>query len=143
MGLSAPLQPGDQALEMHIPTGGGMAPELVRDSIARSFAFFDKYFPGNGAKAIFCFSWILSAQLQGILPPESHILALQKMAHLLPLAPNAGCDGGLWFLFLTRPPFDPARLPRDTSMRRAVATWLEKGETFCGGSLYRLRGEPL
>lgn len=135
------LRQGDPIMEMHIPSGGGMGPDLVRDAMKRSFAFFDKYFPGNGAKALTCGSWILSAQLQEALPDGSNILALQDMVHLVPVAPSAGCDGGLWFLFLSRPPYDPKALPRDTSMRRAVAEWMEKGETFCAGEMFILRDE--
>ena len=135
------LRPGDPVIEMHIPTGGGMTPERTDDSLRRVFPFFDRHFPGNGLKAITCHSWILSTQLRECLPPESNILALQSRVHLLPIAPNAGCDAGLRFLFVNPPPYDLAALPRDTSMRRAVAGWLEKGETFCVGAMFLLRQE--
>jgi hypothetical protein len=135
------LRRGDPVLETHIPSGGGLRPELVEDSFARSFAFFDRHFPGHGAKALVCSSWILSPQLGECLPPDSNILAFQRKFRRLPVAPHDGSEGSLWFLFLKRPPYDPAALPRDTSMRRAVAEWLERGEAFCGGAGFRLRGE--
>lgn len=133
------LTPGDDVLFMHIPEGGGMAPDLVRDSLQRALPFFDAHFPDKRAKAIICGSWILSNQLSQCLPPESNILALQRMVHLLPL--SAPRFAGLWFLFLVNPPYDAATLPRDTSMRRAVADWLAAGNVFHAGCMYLMREE--
>lgn len=135
------LNQGDEILEMHIPSGGGMEPELVRDSMKRAFVFFDKFFPESNVKALSCGSWILSAQLKEALPENSNILALQNMVHLSPIAPFEGCDGGLWFLFLSRPPYDTKKLPRKTSMQKAVAEWMEKGKTFCAGEMFITREE--
>ena len=133
------LSGGDSVLAMHIPTGGGMKPELVIDSLKRSFAFFDKYYPDKPVKAIFCSSWIFSNQLSECLPAESNILALQKMVHLVPL--SSAKYSGLWFVFLKNPPFEFAALPRDTSMRRDIAAWLEKGNEFHAGGMYIMREE--
>ena len=133
------LAPGDSVLAMHIPSGGGMRPELAVDSLKRSFAFFDKYYPDKPVKAIFCSSWIFSNQLTECLPPESNILALQEMVHLVPL--SGGKSAGLWFVFLVNPPFDVAALPRDTSMCRNIAEWLEKGNEFHVGGMYITREE--
>ena len=137
------LRPGDPVLALHIPEGGGLTPERVDDAMKRALPFFDRHFPGNGLKGVYCHSWILSPQLRECLPPESNILAFQRKVHLLPATPNAGCDRGLWFLFRSYPPYDdPAALPRDTSMQRAVAEWLERGNSFCAGSMYALRPLP-
>ena len=133
------LRPGDHVLALHIPEGGGLTPERVDDAMRRALPFFDRHFPGNDLKGIYCHSWILSPQLRECLPPKSNILAFQRKVHLLPATPNAGCDRGLWFLFRSYPPYDLATLPRDTSMQRAVAEWLDRGNAFCAGSMYVLR----
>ncbi len=133
------LAPGDAVLMMHIPSGGGMTPELVRDSLSRAIPFFDHYFPDRPVRAIVCSSWIFSNQLVDILPSTSNILALQKMVHLVPLASTP--SSGLWFVFLVQPPFDVATLPRDTSMRRAIADWLAAGNVFHHGGMFLLRNE--
>ncbi len=134
------LAPGDPVLNIHIPSGGGMEPELVRDSLGRAFGFFDRHFPAEPAKALVCTSWICSNQLVECLPPDSNILSFQKMAHLLPV--SAQPSSGLWFVFLKPPPYpDPASLPRDTSMRRAIADWLAAGNVFHLGGMYILREE--
>ncbi len=133
------LAPGDDVLMMHIPSGGGMTPELARDSLNQALPFFDRHYPDKPAKAIVCGSWIFSNQLAECLPPDSNILALQRMLHLVPLSSKP--FSGLWFLFLVQPPFDIDSLPRDTSMRRAVADWLAKGNVFHLGGMYLLREE--
>ena len=133
------LAPGDPVLMMHIPSGGGMSPDLARDSLRRAIPFFDRHFPDRPVRAIVCSSWIFSNQLVECLPPGSNILALQQMVHLLPLASSP--SSGLWFVFLKHPPFDPATLPRDTSMRRALADWLAAGNVFHHGGMYLLREE--
>ena len=62
------------------------------------------------------------------------------MTHLFPVSSSP--SAGLWFLFLVDPPYtDLAVLPRDTSMRRAVADWLAKGNVFHMGGMYLLRDE--
>ena len=133
------LDQGDNILNMHIPSGGGMTPDLVRDSLRRAIPFFDHYYPDKPAKAIVCTSWIFSNQLSECLPPDSNILALQKMVHLVPMSSSP--SSGLWFVFLVNPPFDVAALPRDTSMRRAIADWLAAGNVFHLGGMYLLRDE--
>ena len=133
------LAPGDNVLNMHIPSGGGMTPDLVRESIRSAIPFFDRHCPDKPAKAIVCTSWIFSNQLSECLPPDSNILALQRMVHLVPISSSP--SSGLWFVFLVRSPFDVAALPRDTSMRRAIADWLTAGNVFHLGGMYLLKEE--
>ena len=133
------LEQGDDVLSMHIPSGGGMTPELVRDSIHRAIPFFDRHYPDKHVKAIVCSSWIFSNQLSECLPPASNILALQRMVHLVPISSSS--SSGLWFVFLVQPPLDVEALPRDTSMRRAIADWLAAGNVFHLGGMYLLREE--
>ena len=133
------ISPGDNVLNMHIPSGGGMKPDIVRESIRSAIPFFDRHYPDKPAKAIVCSSWIFSNQLSECLPPDSNILALQRMVHLVPLSSSP--SSGLWFVFLVQQPFDVAKLPRDTSMRRAIADWLAAGNVFHAGGMFLLREE--
>lgn len=135
------LSQDDAVLEMHIPSGGNMLPELVRSSFAGAIGFFDTFFPGSGIKAVWSNSWIFSPQLAEMLPEKSNILSLQRIVSIMPSVPGPGSDSGLWFLFLSSPPYDPKSLPRDTSMRRAVASWLEKGNRFAYGKMLLSREE--
>lgn len=133
------LEPGDPLLETHIPGGGGMRPELVRDSLVEALRFFDAHFPDNGIRAITSGSWIFSPNLREILPADSNILAFQDMLHLLPC--GSPRNDGLWFVFFQGSLVDPKDRPRDTSMRRAIAEWLDKGNFFQAGAMILLREE--
>lgn len=133
------LSEGDPVLDLHIPGGGGMTRQLVRQSVSDAIKVFDRYFPDNGIKAIVSSSWIFSSQLSEFLPADSNILAFQKMLHLIPV--NASRNGGLWFIFRTYGPYIPENLPRETSVQRAAADWLAAGNTFRPGAMFLLREE--
>lgn len=136
------LSDGDEILSFHIPSGGKMTPELICESIGRAFHFFDDYFPVLRPKALVCSSWIFSAQLQEALPEKSNILAFQRMVHLTPLIPHEGSENGLWFLYLRNGPYDPKTLPKETSMQRDVALWMENTKKrFNSGACFLLRSE--
>ena len=70
-----------------------------------------------------------------ILPPTANPLRLQRVGYLFPTPP---APGGLWFVFL-QPTHNPAVLPRDTSLRRALAEFLDTGATWHGGGMFLLR----
>lgn len=133
------LKPGDPILDTHIPSGGGMRPELVRDSLKDALRFFDTYFPGNNIRGFTSGSWIFSPMLKEFLPPSSNILAFQDMLHIMPC--GAPRNDGLWFVFMQPGPYDPDKLPTDTSLRRAFVDWLKKGNVFQEGAMLVLREE--
>ena len=133
------LRQGDPVLDLHIPTGGGMAPGLVRKSIADAFRFFDARFPDERAKGVVCTSWVFSPQLRECLPPGSNILAFQEMVRLLPAASRRNQDV-LWFVFNRRESKAPLpSLPRTTSMQRALGQWLDQGNLFHVGAMFQER----
>ena len=134
------LQPGDPILDTHIPSGGGMRPELVRDSLKEALHFFDAHFPDSHVRGFTSGSWIFSPQLKEMLPADSNILAFQDMLHILPCGAPRG--SGLWFVFLCPGPYDGStELPTDTSLRRNIANWLKKGKPFQEGAMLLLREE--
>lgn len=135
------LERGAPVLDTHIPSGGGMAPGLVRESLSKALLFFDGLFPGERAKAFVGTSWIFSPQLRECLPRESNILAFQELVHLLPASGKCNQDV-LWFVFNRRgTDTSPSGLPRDTSMQREIGGWLGRGNLFHVGAMCLLRGE--
>lgn len=129
------LRSGDPTLDMHIPAGGGMTPERCGDSMRRAAAFFQRYFPESSFRAITSSSWIFNPQFEQIRLSSDNLVQYQRELYLFPTR-SSGRDG-LWFIFL-QDDLDPAALPRDTSLRRCVADWLQAGHTWRGGGMFFL-----
>ncbi len=121
---SLAVKPGDNMLDIHIPKDGRMGFQESRDSILAAMNFFSLYFPDKPYRIIHLCTWFLDAQLQKILPPESNIVLFQREFYLFPvLASHEACyervfgDSGI----------DIANAPEDTSLRRAVKTFVMAG----------------
>jgi hypothetical protein len=131
------LKPGDLTLDMHIPGGGGMSLEKCRDSLQRAVPFFRRVFPDQPFQAIHCGSWIFNNQLEQIPLSSDNLVRFQRELYLYPI-PSGNRDG-LWFVFLQHEDqLDLAKLPRDTSLRRAVADFLAAGNRWRVGGMFFL-----
>ncbi len=126
-------------LDIHIPSGGGMAPDVCLASLRAAEPFFRKYFPEKSFHAFRCTSWILNTQLQDLLEPEANLVKLQREGYLYP-AHSSGRDG-IFFLFDGHHDIDPKTAPRDTSIRRAVIGHLETGKNLRSGGMFILKGD--
>lgn len=129
------LKDGDPCLSMHIPAGGGMTPAKCLDSFKKAREFFATYFGDTPAKAIVCSSWIFNNQLQEILPSDANLVTFQREHYLFPCLSDA--DEGLWFVFLHNGKFDLTKVPRNTSLQKSIASFLDQGNRWrCGCSFY-------
>jgi len=129
------LRRGDTVIDMHIPAGGGMTWEACIDSLQRASAFFPRYHPDRPFTALALGTWFMDPRLADILPSTANPLHMQRAGYLFPTSP---APDGLWFVFL-QSTHNPAILPRDTSMRRALAAFLDTGATWHGGGMFMLR----
>lgn len=71
-------RPGDPAINVHIPSGEPLSPQLCRQSFDAAPRFFLKYFPDwpvAGAKVFQCSSWLFAEPLLKRLPEKSNIRA--------------------------------------------------------------------
>jgi hypothetical protein len=129
---SSCLKKGDTVLDLHIPAGGGMDWAAVTDSFRQALDFFARHHPDRPFAALTCSTWFMDPQLADLLPREANPLKLQRAVHLYPVCWG---NGGLWFVFLRdMAAADPNTLPRDTSLRRALADFLKRGGKWnCGG----------
>lgn len=129
------LAKDDPILSIHIPPGGAMDLAAVQDSFRRAQEFFARHHGDRPARALWCSTWFLDPRLHRLLPPTANPLRLQRCLYLHPVDP---WDGGLWFVFL-QDTSDPARLPRSTSLQRALADFLAGGGRWnCGGAFIPL-----
>jgi hypothetical protein len=130
------LTEGDTVLDIHIPYGGGMGWDLVFESLNRATAFFSRHHPDRPIRGIVVTTWFMDPRLDGLLPADSNPVRFQRACHLYPSYPS---PGSIWFVFLC--PVEstpPDKLPRGTSVQRALAGFLEKGGIWHGGSMFIL-----
>jgi hypothetical protein len=121
------FEPTDEGfLNIHIPEGGTLTPAAVDASLARGRELFPQHAEAR------CSSWLLDPQLALLLPPGSNIVSFQRRFE--PIA-NEGVEPRvLEYVFHAFEP-DLERLPRDTTLQRAIVDHLRGG-----GHLHRVTG---
>ncbi|MEV1045689.1 acyltransferase domain-containing protein [Streptomyces sp. NPDC049916] len=118
---------GDRVLGVHIPADGPFTPERCEESLRAAPGFFARHFPHEPVRHGTCSSWLLDRQLAGHLPPESNIVRFQQRFTPFGARP-VGDDDILEFVFHTPPgTADLERLPRSTTLHRAVVDHLRSG----------------
>jgi hypothetical protein len=123
------LRTGDPVLDIHIPAGEAMGLAACRASLAEADAFFRRYFPEQKLKGKVCWSWLLDPTFQKMLPARSNIRAFQSLFHIYPVPCS---DGEIFHRVFAPAAFDPAKLPRDNSLRRALLEFLDRGGNLLG-----------
>ena len=116
------FEPQDGFLSIHIPEEGGpLAPAVVDASLARAREVFPDYAEAR------CSSWLLGPQLATLLSAGSNIVSFQRRFETV--ADEGAEDRLLEFVFHT---FDPdlERLPRETTLQRAIVDHLRSGGDF-------------
>jgi len=127
------LAPGDPVLNMHIPRGSPMDYDRCGESMRRALAFFPKHFPDKPFVAFDCYSWILDAQFQALMPRTSNLVRFQQEMYLFPIGSSG--ESTLSTVF-GRDRGDPCTWPRKTTMQRAFARHVDKGGHFRGGGCF-------
>ena len=129
----APVTPYEWVPGIHIPGGGGMTPETVRESLLAAKGFFRRYFQRD-IRLFWCVSWALNPDWETELP-DSNLAKWQKLFYLTP-SPSYGHDG-LFFIF-GRSADDWSGYPADNSVRRAFHRLREKGRCLRTGGMFVL-----
>ena len=73
------LMKGDPTVDVHIPRGDKLTPEVCRTCFREARAFFAKHFPEHEYKYFTCHSWLLDASLSEFLPEDSNIIRFGNM----------------------------------------------------------------
>lgn len=132
------ISPQSPILEWHIPGGGGMTPEVSRDSLTSGFEFFDRYFPElPAARAIMCSSWAFWHRYEELRPLANPSLVMRECYEFG--RPMRGWNG-FYFLFGADTPDELPHPPqRDTSIRRAMLDIRERDGYLGTGGIFILR----
>ena len=123
---------GSKAINIHIPrTGTRLCHDEVLESYQLAARFFAKEFE-EGNVLFFCKSWLLDPWNKTVLKPGSNLDQFCKDFEIV----KAGCYEGysdLWRLFDCQYTGDASKLPRDSSLRRAYADRVARGEPIGWG----------
>lgn len=66
-------------IDMHIPEGGPLKPEMVEESLEMAREFFDKYYPEHEYEYFTCWTWLTDETLKMYLPEDSNIIRFQNV----------------------------------------------------------------
>lgn len=128
-----PVDPSETAVSIHIPDfAGPLSPAACQASLASARPFFDKHFRRRRVRYGLLWSWVLDPQLRHYLGDGTNLADFQRRFRLID-HPNPDNPGTLRFLF-GRVGTDPAGLPRETSLQRAVL------DHILGGGRWQARG---
>lgn len=128
-------QPWELVPSIHIPGGGGMKPELVKQSMLDAKEFFRKYFKQD-VKLFVCASWILNPDWETELP-DSNLAKFMREGYMTPFGKAGGRDG-IFFIFGRTDNEDPLTYPAHNTMQQAFHRLLKAGRPLRSGAIFFL-----
>ena len=129
---SVTVPAGRRAINMHIPrTGTRLNHDEVLASYRRAAEMFASEF-ADGPVLFTCSSWLLYPWNSTILSPTSNLLAFYRDFCIVDSG-EYGDYGETWRLVDCQYTGDPAALPQETSLRRAYAERIARGEPLGWG----------
>ena len=123
---------GDMVLHVHIPSSGDPFNREARlDSYEKAYQFH-KDLIGNKPVIFCCDSWLLNPENKVVLGEKSNISSFVDDFKIINqyVYPD---KRNLWRIFGGAAELPPEQLPRDTSLRRKIADWLQEGNRLGGG----------
>jgi hypothetical protein len=100
--------------------------------------FFPRHFSDRPFVGFTCYSWLLDAQFETLLPSTSNLVRFQKEVYLFPVR---GGNGATFEAVFGRNMIDITKAPRETTMQRAFARHIEDGGHFRDGGCFLLPSE--
>lgn len=120
---------GTYYIDVHIPSGAPLTPELCAASYAEAADFFHKRY--GITNIIFgCHSWLLSPDLDSILPAKSNILTFAHSYTVLETRIDPNSTAVSFIFNTTGLPADIESLPEATSLQKAIKQHLKTGKTI-------------
>ncbi|MFC7624794.1 acyltransferase domain-containing protein [Microlunatus sp. GCM10028923] len=130
-------EPGEPVVAVHLPDYCGPIDERAcTASFEAALDFFPRHFPDHPARFFTCHSWLLDPQLTDLLP-ESNIAAFQRRFTITQRRKQRDDEGPFLFVFGTRDVAGRDRLPRHSSLQRAVIDHLDGGGHWYLGAGWR------
>ena len=130
---------GKKKINIHIPGDADISLSSVKKSWSEARIFFNKYYPDYGDAEMVCDSWLLSPNLEKLLPERSRILQFQKLFERIRV--NEESDAGIRWVY-GRIDLEYKELPERTSLQRTMKSYLLEGN-HTGDGYGRLKEELL
>ena len=121
------LKKGDPVMGVHIPRGHHLIPEKVTETLQLGIQFREEHYPDFHPVAITCKSWLMSHELEELLPPESNILQFSSRFYRL-ATPNKGRAVFNFVFSLPAGEVDYSKLPENTRLERALKQYYLDGK---------------
>jgi hypothetical protein len=118
-------KPGDGSLDIHIPKDGKMDIEQCNKSLGEAFRLFGEIFPEKEIRIFTMCSWLLDAQFQQILSPQTNIVRFQREFYLFPVLSD---EKSTYDRVFGNPEIDIAKAPEDTSLQKDIKRYVLTGE---------------
>ena len=122
-------------LDVHIPGDGPLKWELCQESYKRAAQFYKERF-GDENIVIGCYSWLLSPDLDTLLPETSNILAFAHQYTLAETVLDEDYSHLTYAFGVHQKPADLKDLPERSSLQRSLKGWLLDGNIFRLGKGY-------
>ena len=123
---------GEKAVNVHIPSAGPLKREEVQESFRQATNFYADCFPGD-CVLFTCQSWLLFPMHFQMLPENSGIRQFMDEFTIIHVVIDKSKCLHLWRVFGTYDVSNPETLPRNTSLQRIYAEWLEAGKPIGDG----------
>lgn len=120
---------GTYYIDVHIPSGAPLTPELCTASYAEAADFFRKRY-GMTNIVFGCHSWLLSPDLDEILPAKSNILSFAHSYTVLETRIDPNSSAVSFIFDVPAIPTDIDTLPEATSLQKAIKQHLKAGKTI-------------
>lgn len=128
---------GEMIIDTHIPRGGKLTEEECLKSFAMAEEFFDKHFPGHGAKYFYCHSWLLSKDLEKVCGEGSNVLKFSRLWNYVDCAPDYSAQAVRHVFGINFVRDDINEFPENTSLQRKIKAYMLAGNDVNIGSGYR------
>ncbi len=128
------LKHKDETISIHIPSSGEKFDREARfASYKMAYEFFNNVL-GKKIDIFRCGSWLLYPPNKQILPAHSNIVSFMDDFYIYGSGDYSDPQHDLWRIFGADANKPYSELPRDTSLKRAYADWLEAGNKVGGGN---------
>lgn len=114
-------------ISVHIPSDAILKIDKVKESIKESYEFFEKYYPDYHKVEYVCSSWLLSSDLNKVLPVTSNILKFKNLFNIM--SENYNSTGFIKWIYKTDYT-DFNELPEDTTLQRNLKQYLLAGNSI-------------